>query len=155
MTEKILVPLDGSEVGETALQTVKTVISKFKPDLDVEVTLLQVMTSLSHYIVAGDSSVQVLYTPEELNQIKESVADYLKKAGAQLVIRPGITVIPRIASGNAADEILKVAEEINVDMVAMSTHGRSGISRWALGSVTDRIMRSSTRPVLIVRAGKQ
>ena len=61
----------------------------------------------------------------------------------------------KVATGKAADEILKTAEEINADLIAMSTHGRSGISRWALGSVAERVLRSGNRPILLVRASKQ
>lgn len=155
MPEKILIPLDGSEVGEAALEVVQDVISKFKPEIDIEITLLQVLTSLTHYVVAGDTSVQVLYTQEELDQIKNTAIDYLKKAGERLISRPGVTVIPKVVSGSATDEILKTAEEINADTIAMSTHGRSGITRLALGSVTERVLRSSKRPILVVRATKQ
>ena len=60
----------------------------------------------------------------------------------------------KVSSGNAADEILKTAEQIDADLIAMSTHGRSGISRIALGSVTENVLRSSKRPVLVVRANR-
>lgn len=152
MTEKILIPLDGSGVGEAALEVVQNVISKFKPEIEVQVTLLQVLTSLTHYVVAGDASVQILYTQEEMTQINDAAAAYLKKAGERLMIRPGVSIFARVASGNAAEEILKVADEIDTDTIAMSTHGRSGISRLALGSVTERVVRASKRPILVVRA---
>ena len=54
--------------------------------------------------------------------------------------------------GSAAEEIIKAADEINADLIAMSTHGRSGLSRWAFGSVTDRVMRGGNVPILVVRA---
>ena len=59
-----------------------------------------------------------------------------------------------VVVGSAADEIIKASEELNVDLIAMSTHGRSGISRWAFGSVTDRVLRGGSKPVLMVRAPK-
>jgi nucleotide-binding universal stress UspA family protein len=153
MTERILVPLDGSKVGEAALDVVKYVITKFAPEVKVEVTLLQVLTTLTHYVVAGDASVQVMYTNEELDQIKKAAEDYLKKASEPLG-KLGITINLKVASGNAADEIIKTAEEIGATLIGMSTHGRSGISRWALGSVTERVLRASSRPILVVRASK-
>jgi len=153
MQERILVPLDGSRVGEAALQMLRNVIKLFSKEVQVEVTLLQVITSLSHYVVAGEASVQVLYTNEELNQIKKAALDYLQKAG-EFLKDLGVTLNYKVVTGNAADEILKTADEINATLIAMSTHGRSGISRWALGSVTDRVLRGSTRPILVVRASK-
>ncbi len=153
MIERILVPLDGSEVGEAALNAVNGLVTKFSPELKVEITLLQVLTSLSHYVVAGEASVQVLYSDSEVKQIQKEVTDYLSKAGSELRKR-GIDVNVKIATGNAAEEIIKAADEIDANLIAMSTHGRSGISRWALGSVADRVLRISSRPVLIIRAGK-
>ena len=52
-----------------------------------------------------------------------------------------------------ADEIIKAEEDVNADLVAMSTHGRAGISRWGFGSVTDKVLRGGKVPVLMVRAG--
>jgi nucleotide-binding universal stress UspA family protein len=154
MYERILVPLDGSKVGEAALNVVSELVSKFSPEVKVEVTLLQVLTSLSYYVVAGEASVQVRYTENELNQIQKQVTDYLEKAGAELKNK-GIEVKLKVAAGNAAEEIIKAAEEINANLIAMSTHGRSGVSRWALGSVAERVVRASCRPVTIIRAPKQ
>jgi nucleotide-binding universal stress UspA family protein len=153
MTERILVPLDGSKVGEAALEIVKNVMTKYSSDIKVEVTLLQVLTSLSHYVVAGETSVQVLYTNDELNQMKKAASDYLTKV-AEPLAKLGAAINVKVVTGNAADEILKAAEEIHASFIGMSTHGRSGISRWALGSVTDRVLRSSPRPILVVRSSK-
>jgi nucleotide-binding universal stress UspA family protein len=59
-----------------------------------------------------------------------------------------------VTVGHAADEIIKVAQDIKADLIAMSTHGRSGLGRWALGSITDKVLRESPVPVLTVRAKK-
>jgi len=88
-----------------------------------------------------------------LDQIKRATVEYLRKVGEPLA-KLGATINMKIVTGNAADEILKAAEEIDASFVAMSTHGRSGISRWALGSVTERVLRASTRPTLVVRSSK-
>ena len=70
MEEKILVPLDGSTIGEAALPYVEELVSKLSPEVKVEITLLQVVSSLTHYIVAGEASVRVPYTEQEMKQIK-------------------------------------------------------------------------------------
>lgn len=154
MYERILVPLDGSKVGEAALPHVEELVTKMLPETNVEVTLLQVVSSLSHYIVAGEASAQVPYTEQEVDQIKKRSADYLDQAGESLRTS-GATVRVRVSVGRAAEEIIKTADEIKVDLIAMSTHGRSGISRWAFGSVTDRVLRSGDRPILMVRAPRE
>lgn len=154
MAEKIVVPLDGSKVGEAALPCVEDLVTKFLPELKVEVTLMQVISSLSYYIVAGEESVRLPYTEQEIDQMKKKASQYLTRAGEALRKSGAITKI-RVSLGNPAEEIIKVADEINADMIAMSSHGRSGLSRWAFGSVTDKVLRGGNRPVLVVRASAE
>jgi nucleotide-binding universal stress UspA family protein len=153
MKEKILVPLDGSRVGEAALPYVEELVSKFLPEPKVEVTLMQVLSSLSHYVVAGEASARVPYSEEEIEQMKKTSASYLRKAG-KILRDKGANTKVRVAIGHAADEIIRAADELNVDFIAMSSHGRSGLSRWAFGSVTDRVVRGGNKPVLVVKAPK-
>ncbi len=63
-----------------------------------------------------------------------------------------VTIKTMVAAGNAADEILKAANDIKADLIAMSTHGRSGLRRLAFGSITEKVIRGSTVPMLLVRA---
>ncbi len=151
MQETILMPLDGSKVGEAALPVIEEFIAKLSPEVKTEVTLLGVVTSTTHWVVVGEASAPVSYTEEELKLIKKQVLDYLKKTGKVLRSK-GITVNTKVSSGNAAEEIIKAAEEIKADMIAMSTHGRSGLRRLAFGSITDKVLRGARRPVLTVRA---
>ncbi len=151
MYERILVPLDGSKVGEAALPVIEEIVSKLSPELKVEVTLFWVVSSLSHYVVAGETSVPVPYTEPELELIKQRAEDYLDKAGEGLRSK-GTAVKTKVSTGNAAAEILKAADEIKAGLIAMSTHGRSGFHRWAFGSVTDKVLRRATVPILMVRA---
>ncbi len=151
MGEKILIPLDGSVVGEAALPYVMDLLSKLSSEVKMEVTLLQVVPLMMHYIVADEIGAQMAYTEEEVEQAKAKAVAYLNEAGQEFESK-GIAVQIRTVVGNAADEILKIADEIDADLVAMSTHGRSGISRWAFGSIADRVLRGGTRPVLVVRA---
>ncbi len=154
MYEKILVPLDGSKVGEAALPYVEELVSKMAPKVKVEVTLLQVISSLTHYVIAGEASVQVPYNEREIEQIKGKSRDYLDKTGECLRSK-GVVVKIKVATGNAAEEIIKFAEETKTDLVAMSTHGRSGLSRWAFGSVTDKVLRAGNLPILVIKAPKE
>jgi len=154
MFERILVPLDGSKVGEAALDHVERLIAKMAPDVKTEVVLFQVLTSLTHYVIAGEASVQVPYTDKEVAHITRKAKEYLNKAGECLKSK-GINVKTKIVSGKAADEIAKAADELKADLVAMSTHGRSGLSRLTFGSITDKVLKTTSIPVLVVRAPKE
>jgi nucleotide-binding universal stress UspA family protein len=153
MFERVLVPLDGSKVGEAALPVIDQLVNKLAPGTKVEITLLGVITLLRHWVVVGEASAPVSYTEEELNLIKKRIADYLEKTGKTLKGK-GITVTHMVPTGDAADEILKAAGEIKADLIAMSTHGRSGLRRLAFGSITDKVIRGSSIPVLLVRAAE-
>ena len=154
MAEKILIPLDSSKIGEAALPYVMELVSKLSPRIKVELTLLQVVSLLTHYIVAGEAATPVFYTEKEMEQIQQQARDYLNTVGEGLRSKK-VSVKVRVGIGNAAEEIIKAADEINVDLIAMSTHGRHGISRWAFGSVTDKVLRGGHKPVLLVRAPKE
>jgi len=151
MYERILVPLDGSKIGEAALPYVEDLVSKLSPQTTVEVTIFQVVSSKSHWVAVGEASAKIAYTKQELELMKQEASDYLDKAGEGLRSK-GAVVKTKVSMGNAAEEIIKAADEINAGLVAMSTHGRSGLGRWAFGSVTDRVLRGGNKPVFMVRA---
>jgi len=151
---KILIPLDGSTIGEAALPYVEELVSKLSPRVKVEITLLRVVSLLTHYVVAGEAVAPISYTEKEMEQIQQEARDYLNKVGEGIRSKR-VSVKIRVGIGSAAEEIIKAADEINVDLIAMSTHGRHGISRWAFGSVTDKVLRGGHKPVLLVRAPKK
>ncbi len=153
MYEKILIPLDGSKIGEAALPYVEELVSKLSPRVKVELILLQVVSFLTHYADAGEAATPIFYTEKEMEQSQQEARDYLNRVG-EGIRGKRVSVEIRVGIGSAADEIIKAADEINVDLIAMSTHGRSGISRWAFGSVTDHVLRGGYKPVLVVRAPK-
>ena len=154
MDERIIVPLDGSKVGESALPYVEDLVLKLSPGAKVEVTLLQVLRSEPVAPVSGEGTVTIEYTKNQIEEAKKQATEYLDKTGESLGSK-GAKVTARVEMGDAADEIVKAAEEINADLIAMSTHGRSGISRWAFGSVTDKVLRREGRiPIIMVRAPK-
>ncbi len=152
MEEIILVPLDGSKAGETALPYVERLLSKLSPEVKVKITLLQVLSRMVHPVVAGGAVAEVPYTEAELEIIKNKATEYLDKIGEALRSK-GATVTARVVIGSPPEEIVRAAEEINADTIAMSTHGRSGLSRWAFGSVTDKVLRHGGKiPILTVKA---
>lgn len=154
MREKILVPLDGSQVGEAALPFLEELLSKMSPEVAREVTLFQAVSPVVYPIVGEGEYVDVAYTEKEIAQLKKQAVDYLERTGEGLRSQ-GVVVETRVGVGSAADEIIRAANEIDADLVAMSTHGRSGISRWAFGSVTDRVLRAGSVPILVIKSTGQ
>lgn len=155
MYERILVPLDGSKVGESALPYVNDLMSKLSPEVKVEVTLFQVLSPMYPRTVGGYEVPDIVYTEKEMEENKKKAIDYLNKAGEALRSK-GVTITTKVGVGDPGEEIAKVAEEINADLIAMSTHGRSGLARWAFGSVTDKVLRRGGKvPILTVRAPRK
>jgi nucleotide-binding universal stress UspA family protein len=152
MFERILVPLDGSKLGEAALPHVEELVSKLSPQTKVEITLLQAV-SLTHWVIAGESTVPISYTEQELTLIKQKVSEYLNKASENLK-KKGAVVNIKVSFGEAAEEIIKAESDTKADLVAMSTHGRSGLTRWAFGSVADKVLQAGSIPIILVRARK-
>jgi nucleotide-binding universal stress UspA family protein len=151
MYEKILVPLDGSEVGEAALSNVEDLVLKLAPSTAVEVTLLQVISDVTYDFLTDNEAAQLPYNKIDLEQIQKFAFRYLEKIADRFRAK-GIKVNTMVAEGHAEEEIIKAAQKINANLIAMSTHGRSGLRRWALGSITDKILHESNIPVLTVRS---
>ena len=154
MALKILIPLDGSKTGEAALPYVEELVSKLSPRVKVELTLLQVVSFLTHYVAAGELMTPISYTEKEMGQIRRQARNYLNKVAKNMRNKKVIVAV-RIGIGNSAEEIIKAADEIDVDLIAMSTHGRRGLTRWAFGSVTDKVLRAGHKPMLLVRVPKE
>jgi nucleotide-binding universal stress UspA family protein len=150
--EKIVIPLDGSKISEAALAYVDDLMSKLSPEVKVEVVLLQVLSAFTYPVTAGKAIDQVPYTKEEMKQHKKKAIEYLNEVGEALRSK-GATVTVKVAVGFPPEEIARTAEEINANLIAMSTHGRSGYSGWPFGSVTDKVLRRGGGiPITIVRA---
>ena len=158
MCERILIPLDGSKVGEAALAYVEELVSKLTPETEVEVTLFQIISSLTPILITGETRACIPYTKKEMEQIKKEAIDYLGEVGEGLRSKGAVVrarVKTKMGISNAAEEIVKAANEINANLIAISTHGSSGLTRWPFGSVTDKVLRRANVPVLMVRALKR
>jgi len=155
MYERILVPLDGSEVGEAVLPKLEELVIRNVPKKEVEVTLLKVISQLNFNFLTDDKAAQLPYSEIELRQLKKEAQEYLEQVAGGLKSK-GINVKIMVALGQPAEEIIKASHEINANLIAMSTHGRNGFVRWAVGSVTDKVIRLEGRiPVLAVRTSPQ
>jgi nucleotide-binding universal stress UspA family protein len=87
----------------------------------------------------------------EMERITTELNGYLQQVSTR-VQAAGYQAVTAIRFGQPADEIIAYATKSGCDLIAMSTHGRSGIGRWVYGSVADKVLRSSSIPVLLVRA---
>ena len=144
--KRILLPLDGSPLGESALPYVEELASK----THAEVLLLQIITPLDRVIPIEGYTVHLADVyGDVLNQTKT----YLNKVEQRLK-QKGIAAHYEVISGLPASAIIDYARDKAVNLVAMSTHGRSGISRWVMGSVADKVLRGSGSPLLLVKASQ-
>lgn len=153
MYRRVLVPLDGSEFSECIVPHAKAVATGCQVP---QVVLLGVVEAVRPAVSAYmDNSV--------LEQARRGwiadIRNYLNRIGGGFK-QGGSGVETVVVEGNAAEEILDYAARSHVDLIMMSTHGRTGIVRWAVGSVTDRVLRHSTAPVMVAapsacRVGRQ
>lgn len=142
--QRMLVPLDGSELAEQVLVYAKELAGR----LDLDVSLLYVCTKEEYQVLPMHRS----YVEQVADLLKTQTAAVRAEAGDQSK-RKGGQVEGRVTVGYPAEEILRFADENKIDLILMATHGRSGVKRWVLGSVADKVLRASKLPVLLVRSG--
>ena len=143
MYQSMLVPLDGSELAEVVFAYAKDLAGR----LDLEVILLHVGGS----VLREFAPMRRAYIGQAAETIKRQAREVQKKTGIQPGGKP-VEVRGELADGYAADEILRYIDENNIDLILMATHGRSGLKRWGMGSVADKILRASKVPVWLIRA---
>jgi len=146
LVKKILVPLDGSKTGETIVECAEVLARA----LDAELLLFQVLEPLR--IVAGFETVTPYTIPQGEESIKASARNYLNGVEKPLKEK-GIKTSREIVWGSAAERIIEYAEA-NTDLVTISSHGLSGVGRWVLGSVTEKVLQVGDKPVLVARPVK-
>lgn len=143
MSTKILVPLDGSILAEGVLPYVKQMIGA----LGAQTTLLQVIEPTPEQIKLFSRGEGPLSIPEPVRNNAEQylrrVASYLDGLGAAIQIK--------VVQGLPAVEIIGEGENDPTTIIAMSTHGRSGLARWLIGSVAGKVLQYSSNSVLLVR----
>lgn len=141
MYKKILVPLDGSPLAEAVLPHAQA-LAKSE---GAEIVLLSVPVTPSYDYLER--------TPGLASQIIESAereTEAYLKAEVEKLTGEGMKVSGVMREGPIPEMILMVAEEVHADMIAMSTHGRSGIQRWLMGSVADRVVHHAHIPVMLI-----
>ncbi len=135
--ERILVPLDGSKCAETVIPRVEDLIA----GKNRGICLLRVVSATTFPGVdPTEAQVRVVREAEE----------YLKGLEDDLRAK-GLDVDTHVRYGDDVEEILDHAAQKEIDLIAMSTHGRNGIKRFLLGSVAEKVLRHAAKPVLLVR----
>jgi len=140
----VVVPLDGSPLSERVLPDVAELAKKIK----LAVVLLRAYALPPS--VSGDDFG--LYSADLLDQLESEAKDYLAGKVKDLKTKGLEDVSSVVHIGYGAEEIIKLARNTPDNFIAMCTHGRSGMKRWVFGSVTERVVRHSGDPVLIIRA---
>ena len=138
MFKRILVPLDGSSLAEAILPQVQ----ELARTLGAELFLVRAVAA--HVFPGVDPTEQEVDVVQKAEAYVAEVAGRLRDAG--------IPIHTAVRYGEAAEEILRHIKDNAVDLVAMSTHGRSGLSRLVLGSVAAQVVHRATVPVLLLRA---
>lgn len=145
MYNTILVPLDGSKRAETILTHVFDIAGRYQ----AKVILLRVIEPLTAVVAAPDS----MYIPSQaiIEEQQREVEGYLAEKQAQFREK-GVEVVVKIMYGRVVDEIINTAEREQADLIAMTSHGRTGLARAFYGSVAAGVLHRIDRPLLLVRA---
>jgi nucleotide-binding universal stress UspA family protein len=143
----VIVPLDGSELAESVLPAVTELAKK----LDLEIILFRAF-NIPYSIYAGADGYYAINFDQLIAEIKDEATGYLEKRTEE-IRRKGVEKVSFLAKeGLSADEIISLGRQTPDNLIAMCTHGRSGVKRWVLGSVTETVVRHCGDPVLVIRA---
>jgi nucleotide-binding universal stress UspA family protein len=146
MFKKILVPLDGSQLAERALGPALHLAQED----GTQVILVRVPLRMKMFIPA-EGGYGLLFPEQADAEAEADALAYLKEVQAARVGRSfGLQV--RLAEGDVAGALIDVAREEQVDLIVMSSHGYSGLTRWVLGSVAEKVLDAAPCPVLVIRS---
>ncbi|MFT4883944.1 MAG: nucleotide-binding universal stress UspA family protein [Natronomonas sp.] len=147
MYEKILVPTDGSDTSENAVEHALDIAEQY----GAEVHALYVVDTDSMSLALGAEQLDRIEQGNfgEMEEVKDK-ADAATGYIAEQAAARGLETVEHISSGKPHEKIASYAENNDIDLVVMGSHGRSGVKRAILGSVTERTLRSTHAPVLVV-----
>jgi nucleotide-binding universal stress UspA family protein len=150
MYKKILVPLDGSELAECVLPHVEAIA---KGCLAESITFVRVVEPV-YLPISADPDQEYTFSAKDWQRMeagsKAAAEEYLKRLTSKIKYN-GVKIEWEVIVGKAAESIADYASSSGADLIAIATHGRSGVGRWVWGSVADKLLRSSLIPILMVR----
>jgi nucleotide-binding universal stress UspA family protein len=145
--KSVIVPLDGSELAESVLPSVVALAKA----MNLEVILFRAY-NIPYSVYSGTDGYSAINFEELIAGVRDEAVEYLEKKTEE-VKKLGIAKVSQVAKeGFSADEIIAFGRATPDNLIAMCSHGRSGVKRWVLGSVTETVVRHSGEPVLVVRA---
>jgi nucleotide-binding universal stress UspA family protein len=157
MFKRILVPLDGSRLSTKALPYAGEIARQF----DADVILLQVLKPTTPVLLGGTpgmasaAATQAAIESAELQDKKNAIsARRSLQRQVKKITDKGIKASYNVVTGTAGESIIRFYRKGKIDLVVMTTHGRSGFKRAILGSVADEIVREPGVPVLVIRPKK-
>lgn len=142
MYRRALVPLDGSPVAEAILPFILEIAGP----LDMEVVLVRVVRPVPPQVIEGSRHVVL----EDVQARRLDAEEYLAARAAELSAK-GVRARTQVRRGDPAAEIVAGAGEAGADLIAMTTHGRSGLGRLVFGSVAEAVLRQARLPVFLMR----
>ena len=145
--KRALVPLDGSRIAEAVLPVF---LAMARP-LQIEVALVRVVVSMLESSAVDESPEAFEASQQTKEQKRQQAMDYLRVV-AGMPLFEGLVVSTSVRAGQAPDQIIDAARESEADLIAMTTHGRTGLRRLLFGSVAEAVLRISHVPVFVVRA---
>ena len=145
---RVILPLDGSKLAEQAVPAALALAE----NLGTPITVLRSLSLSDYGFGFGDYTLPHYSMGDFATGVRNDVKAYLDQTAEMLRQRGAQEVTVSAPDGDPAETVLNEAENSPDSLIVMTTHGRSGIGRWVLGSVTDKVVRHSSSPVLVVRA---
>lgn len=147
LPRRVLVPLDGSPRSEAALDYAARIVKLSGGS----VQLLQVVPPVVPVVLDGSPMTPAMMGPPDEDLLTTSAAEYLDSRAAWLRADGITATVTVVTDSSPARAIVETADRDGVDLVAIATHGAGGLRRFVLGSVTDKVLRASPRPLLVFR----
>jgi nucleotide-binding universal stress UspA family protein len=151
MYNKIMVPLDGSDLAECVMPHVEAITTGCKITKVVFVRVVDPIHLPASVPARGEFGFSEKQRRQMEEQRKQTADAYLKQIVENTRFE-GAALGYEVLEGKVADTLAHWAEKNEMDLIVIASHGRSGVSRWVMGSVADRVLRSSCVPVLMIRA---
>jgi nucleotide-binding universal stress UspA family protein len=146
--KRIMVPLDGSALARQALPLALELARSARAEL---LLLQAVAPAIEDYPIISPSRGPIPQYGEVLAALRHQAASDLDTLATELHSHD-LTVATHVVGGLAAEVLVDEAAQRGVDLIVMATHGYSGLRRWALGSVADKVLHATTTPILLVHA---
>ena len=146
MYKRVLIPVDGSDMAEGIVPFILDIAGP----LDLAVVLLQVNRPIPPVVLEGSQYIEV----EDVESRREAAEAYLAGLAAEMKAK-GVRVTTRVRRGDPVAEILAAANDEGADLIAMTTHGRSGFTRVLFGSIAEGVLRHAPIPVFLMKQAER